>query len=84
MPSGLSELVGNLTKHCNLSKYFDSELLDLVKRKGVYPYDYMDSFARLSETSLPTREHFYSKLNEEQISQDDYDYALLVWDIFEM
>ena len=67
-----------------MSKYFDSELLDLVKRKGVYPYDYMDSFARLSETSLPTREHFYSKLNEEQISQDDYDYALLVWDIFEM
>ena len=53
MQSSLSELVSYLTKHDNLSRYFVEEKLELVKRKGVYPYDYMNSFERLTETSLP-------------------------------
>ena len=84
MPSSLSKLAGNLTRHVNLSRYFDSDKLELVKRKGVYPYDYMDGFERLSETSLPSQDDFYSKLNDENISADDYKHAKQVWEKFGM
>ena len=29
------------------------EDLDLLKRKGIYPYEYMDSFERLKESEIP-------------------------------
>ena len=41
-------------------------------RKGVYPYEYMDSWERFNETSLPSREDFYSNLNMEDIDDIDY------------
>ena len=84
MSDSLSELASNLTKHANLSRYLEGEKLELVKRKGVYPYDYMDGLRRLDETYLPPVECFYSKLNDENISTDDYTHACKVWDIFNM
>ena len=54
--------------------------LDLMKKKGVYPYDYMDSFSRFNENQLPKREEFYSILNDIDISEDDYRHAQKVWD----
>ena len=39
-----------------------------MKQKGVYPYDYMDSFNRFSEKKLPNKDDFYSTLNDEHIS----------------
>ena len=53
MQKSLSELATNLTSYPNLSRYFEGEQLELVKRKGVYLYDYMNCFERLAETSLP-------------------------------
>ena len=47
----------------------------LLLRKGVYPYEYMDSSKRLSEISLPNKEDFYSNLNIENISDIDYRHA---------
>ena len=41
-----------------LSEAFISDLLELVKEKGVYPYEYMDSFETFSEDKLPDRFHF--------------------------
>ena len=41
-------------------------------RKGVYPYEYMDNWERLNETSLPSKESFYSNLNMENIEDIDY------------
>ena len=79
---GLSELAGNLTSHPNLCRYFEGEELELVKRKGVYPYDYMGCFERLAETSLPPIECWYSKLNDANITADDYKHAHKVWDVF--
>ena len=84
MPSSLAELASNLTQHYNLSKFFKGKELAMVKKKGVYPYDYMDSFKRLSETSLPTPDHFYSKLNDTSISTSDYQHAQKVWEVFGM
>ena len=44
----------------------------LLLRKGVYPYEYMDNWERFNETSLPTKESFYSNLNVEDIDDIDY------------
>ena len=48
---------------------------DLNKFKGVYPYEYMDSWERFDETSLPNKEVFYSNLNLQNISDEDYAHA---------
>ena len=84
MNSSLEKLAGNLTSFPDLEHYFKGHQLELVKRKGVYPYDYMDRVGRLGETSLPPIECFYSKLNDTNISQEDHAHAQLVWDTFEM
>ena len=47
----------------------------LLLRKGVYPYDYMDSRKRFEEESLPDKESFYGELNKEYISDSDYEHA---------
>ena len=44
----------------------------------------MDSFERLDETSLPTPDHFYSKLNDTNISTSDYAHAQRVWKEFDI
>ena len=44
----------------------------------------MDSLEKLKDTKLPPREAFYSRLNEEGISNADYTYARKVWETFEM
>ena len=43
-----------------------------MKRKGVYPYDYVDSVDKLVETALPPNEAFYSRLNDEETTNEDY------------
>ena len=65
------------------SKKFKSKKLDLMARKGVYPYDYMDSFDKFNE-KLPTKEDFYSILNNEHISDEDYCHAQKVWNTFQL
>ena len=47
----------------------------LLLRKGVYPYEYMNSFERFFETSLPDKDAFYSNLNMEGITEIDYRHA---------
>ena len=56
---------------------------DLLYKKGIYPYEYIDSWAKFSETSLPKKEDFYSKLNDEHITEEEYDHAKEVWKTFE-
>ena len=41
-------------------------------RKGVYLYEYMDSWERFNEASLPDKEAFHSKLNPEEITDGDF------------
>ena len=60
MSSSLAELASNLTIHENLEMFFEGRKCELLKRKGVYPYDYMDTLERLDETSLPPIEQFHS------------------------
>ena len=42
-----------------LKKLKTPKKLKLRKQKGVYPYDYMDSFGRFSENKLPIKDDFY-------------------------
>ncbi|XP_044766195.1 uncharacterized protein LOC123322317 [Coccinella septempunctata] len=55
----------------------------LLTRKGIYPYDYIDSIEKLTETTLPSREKFYNKLNDEDITDEEYSHAQQVWSIFD-
>ena len=54
----------------------------LLTRKGVYPYDYVSSIDQLKETKLPSKEAFYSKLYDEDITDEDYQHAINVWNTF--
>ena len=56
----------------------------LLLRKGVYPYEYMDSWERFNETSLPSKEDFYSNLNMENIDDVDYRHGNNVFKIFKL
>ena len=56
--------------------------LNLLTDKGVYPYDYMNSWEKFDETKLPKKEDSYSKLYEENIADKDYTRANIVWKHF--
>ena len=56
---------------------------ELIKRKGVYPYDYMDSLARFDECRLPSQDAFFSKLSNSPYSDTEYAHATQVWAAFE-
>ena len=86
MSSSLDKLVSNLPKESlkYTSQLYKSKELDLMARKGVYPYDFIDSFEKFNETELPTKEDFYSILNDEHISNDEYKHAQTVWETFKL
>ena len=84
MNSALDALVQNcgalpLTE----SVYLQQHKIDLLKRKCVYPYDYMDSADRFKEKRLPPREAFYNKLCEEECTEENYSHAHKVWENFD-
>ena len=54
----------------------------LLLRKDFYPYEYMDSWEKFNETSLPPKKSFYSELNLEDISDKDYLQAQKNWHAF--
>ena len=58
----------------------DRNKFELLLRSGVYPYEYMDSWKRFKEGSLPDKESFYSRVNKKGISDEDYAPAQKVWD----
>ena len=84
MASPLANLAKNLPdeKYIYTSEAFSGERLALMKAKGVYPYDYMDSEAKFSQTQLPKRDDFYSLLTNEEISESEYAHAQKVWETF--
>ena len=63
LSSSLDSLVKNIAKDDfkYLSQEFDNNVLDLVKQKGFYPYEYMRDFQKFKE-QLPSKEKFYSLL----------------------
>ena len=85
--SSLDKLSSNLEDKDFIytKKYFtDPVQFNLMKRKGIYPYDYMDSFSKFNDTELPKREEFYRLLTNENISEDAYRHAKDVWNKFNL
>ena len=98
MQDSLSNLVDNLSefkinkidndafikRFYNTYQLCDNDInkFNLLLRKGVYPYEYMDSWKRFNETELPSKDKFYSTLNLEDISDDDDAHAINVWNTF--
>ena len=68
----------NTYEFCNK----DIDIFVLLLRKGVYPYEYMDSWERFNETSLPNKVAFYSNLNIENIMDVHYRHANSVFKKF--
>lgn len=84
MPASLEVLAANLAKS-GASKFpcmnavFQPDEVELLLRKQVYAYDYMDNETKFNETELPPKDAFYNTLTEEHISDDDYEHAQNVW-----
>ena len=78
-----------------LVEEFGPKNVELLKQKGNYPYEYMNSFERFNEKKLPARKYFYSstkdgktgddgKISDGHISVKDYLASEKIWDKFEM
>ena len=72
LQTSLAKLVENL----KLDDFYNIKVIfkdkaELFKSKGVYPYDYVSSIETFSETSLPPKSEFYSKLNDEDVTDDE-------------
>ena len=86
MATSLDTLVINLSKDAfsNVKRYYTGNKLELLTRKGQYPYEYMNSLEKLKETQLPPKGAFYSTLIDEGLSDESNTCAQEVWKTFEM
>ena len=87
----MNESLEKLVKNLNVKDFIHTRRhtptenkFQLLIRKGVYPYDYVDGPDKMSEQQLPPREAFFNRLTEEHISEADYAHALRVWEEFEI
>lgn len=88
MSDSLSKLAENLSEDKSrfreTLKIFSFKALDLVTRKGVFPYEYIDSWSKLNDTYLPSKLEFYNSLTDEKITDSDYMHAKNVWISFDI
>ena len=86
MSSSLEALVNNLPKDAfkNLNEYYTPKQAELLKQKGFYPYEYMDSIEKFKEDKPPPQKVFHSKLTGKGISNKNYNHVLNVWNTFNM
>ena len=73
----LASLNGLIKKFSNIYEFYNGDINKFVSllRKDVYPYEYMDSWERLDETSLPDKKCFYSKWYLEDITDEHYTHS---------
>ena len=86
MSSSLDNLTKNLPDDAFIftQQEFSGEQLNLMKQKGTYPYDYMDSFQKFNNTQLPIKKDFFSILYNQHITHEQYNHAQTVWNTFDL
>ncbi|CAB4016303.1 Gastrula zinc finger [Paramuricea clavata] len=86
MASSLEALVSNLSPEDFkiVGQRWQGEDFDLVRQKGIFPYEYLDDISKLDTEGLPSKDKFYSSLYESEVKEEDYQRALKVWDHFKM
>ena len=62
----------------------DKDKFTLLLRKGVYHYEYIDSWERFNETKLQDKNSFFNKLNQEDITNKDHKHVHKVWKTYDM
>ena len=81
--AGLSSLVENLPKEeLKETARFFGDRSELVSKKGVYPYEFMDGFDKFEKKQLPKKAAFFSRLNQEKVTDENYQRAQKVWEEF--
>jgi hypothetical protein len=82
--SSLDSLVKNLTpeQYINMGQHYKGEQLKLLLKKGVYPYEWVDTFDKFNVQELPDIKSFYSSLTKSDISKENYQHALNIWEKF--
>ena len=70
-----------MKKFPNIHQFCNGDIKKFVSllRKGVYPYEYIDSWERFDETSFPDKQAFYSELYLEDITDEEYTHARKVF-----
>ena len=81
-----SSLVKNLVNKDfkYLFEEFSGKYLELLRKKGVHPYEYMNIFKKFNETELPSKNKFFSSLKDENISEKEYEKAGNIWNTFKI
>ena len=83
MASSLEKLVDATDKSdFKLTRKEFGDQTEILLRKGVYPYEYINSLERFNEPQLPTIDKIYSKLSDKSVSEKDYEHAQKVWKEF--
>lgn len=65
-----------------ITKKYGGENWEILTKKGIYPYEYMDIWEKINKTSLPSQEKFCSILNGSGITHEEYMIAKSTWKIF--
>lgn len=78
--SFLSGSLENLAKSLPSNHRYTFAMDDILRKKGPYPYEYMDSFEKFEETKLPGRDDFFSLLTRKELDYDSYVYGFKIWD----
>ena len=78
--AALIEKFSNIYQLCNK----DLNKFALLLRKGVYPYEYMDSWNKFNEPAPLVEDHYYSKLNQKGITKEDLKHVKKVCDTFKI
>lgn len=64
--------------------HLDEAKISLLTKKGVYPYDYISSWDKFEEQSLPAKNKFSNILKDSEITNVEYQHAQTVWETFQI
>ena len=83
--STLAELFPILYENFKIKwKELPEKAFEMLTRKGVYPYAYMDSLDKFKENQLPSKEAFFNDLTKKHISDEDFEFVHQLWETFNL